>query len=80
MHIHGRCGAVSIFHAKPFEDQGYGYTLPQANRIAVCALSGALSGALAGDLDSEELASGSQVRDPVLSCELGFDVVDPLDC
>ena len=76
MHIHGRCGAVSIFHAKPFEDRGYECTLPQANRIAVCALSGAL----AGDLDSEELASGSQVRDPVLSRELGFDIVDRLDC
>ena len=88
MHIHGRCGAVSIFHAKPFEDRGCECTFPQANRIAFCALSGALSDALSGalsgslsaDLDSEELASGSQVGDPVLSRELGVDIIDRLDC
>ena len=52
-------------------NRGYECTLPQAKRVAICAL--------AGDLDSEELASGSQVRDPVLSRELGFDIVDRLD-
>ena len=72
MHIHGRSGAVSIFHVEPFENQGYECTLPQANRVAICAL--------AGDLDSEDLASGPQVRDPVLIRELSFDIIDRLDC
>ena len=71
MHIHGRCGAVSIFHAESFENRDYAYTLPQTNRVAI--------GALAGGFDSEELAIGSQVRDPVLSLESGIEIIDHLD-
>ena len=49
-----------IFHAESFQDRVDEYSLPQAN----CAAIGVLRN-IAGDFDSEELACGTQVRDPV---------------
>ena len=71
MHVHERCGAVSISRGKSFMNGGYECTVPQANHVATCSL--------AGDINSEDLTSGSQVCRPVPSCELGFDTTDYFD-